>query len=577
MRDVWPAPEEGFVENPTDADYARAAREAMRRKNAPLAIEQVTAALAMRPAHEPHLRLLDEILAKFGRPLLLLKLPAEGAFFGTCAARGHALAKLGRFDEAVDALFAATVFSPETPFLPWIERWLDEPKACRVIAIGTVVRGVTSLTNPPAAGPGAEANLTAALALTERLSDQHPGDEDLATARSRLLRALDRVGEALEVLESSGELETWGGLVELAAVHGRLGDPRSRRRALERAAALRPGEASTYVDLGDDDLDQGDLERARDHYQRATELDPTRWWPRVASAYASAVVDGRDMVDLQGVPAELAARTELLASDAQIVHSRLPDPLDPLVAVIRSVAASMPDDDGRLVVRVRADRPRAPSAALAFSALMARRGREGELVVQHEPNSEKFGPLWTAMGDRALGEPSPEWRKAVSQLAQQPYRWSHWCGRAESVAAAAEVSMLDDIRATMVWPEACPAPVDAVHWIHAQQVAATLLLASAPVPATLRLEALVGLLEATDDWVGAAAALGLARLAEREPEVEAVVVEALRASVPSDDEPLHCACRAIAVAGGRVAEGDDRVIFFRLRGRARVELEGVGR
>ena len=77
---------DGYVENPTDADYAAAARWALQQKNLPLAVQQVSAALALNPLHEPHLRLLDDIVARGRGPLLLVELPEKGAFFGICAA-----------------------------------------------------------------------------------------------------------------------------------------------------------------------------------------------------------------------------------------------------------------------------------------------------------------------------------------------------------------------------------------------------------------------------------------------------------------------------------------------------------
>jgi hypothetical protein len=70
---VSPAPPDlsqgPFIENPTDEDYANAARAALAMKDHRLALEQAAAAASLRPLHAPHVALLDEAIAATKGPL----------------------------------------------------------------------------------------------------------------------------------------------------------------------------------------------------------------------------------------------------------------------------------------------------------------------------------------------------------------------------------------------------------------------------------------------------------------------------------------------------------------------------
>ncbi len=68
---------DSYIENLTDEDYAAVAREALRGKDLRLAMEQVSAALALHPLHRPHLQRItvrprptSTILTSLGSPYM---------------------------------------------------------------------------------------------------------------------------------------------------------------------------------------------------------------------------------------------------------------------------------------------------------------------------------------------------------------------------------------------------------------------------------------------------------------------------------------------------------------------------
>lgn len=178
-----------YIDNPTDDDYATAARWALQQKDFRLAVKQASAAVCLRPLHEPHLRLLDEVIARARAPLALLALPDGAIFFGLVAARARALARLERFDEALRALFEVAAFRPDIPFLRWAPAWVAAAKAAKRVAPETVAEGLSALGEAMSDRPlseGARANLEAALDVAERVQARHPPSEALAAATARI-------------------------------------------------------------------------------------------------------------------------------------------------------------------------------------------------------------------------------------------------------------------------------------------------------------------------------------------------------------------------------------------------------
>jgi hypothetical protein len=195
---------------------------------------------------------------------------------------------------------------------------------------------------------------------------------------------------------------------------------------LEGAARVRPGEVSTYLDLGDAHLDGGRLEAAREAYGRALGVDEANVWAQVSQSYASALQDGvHDVVWGHGND----PRARALALDLRAYQSRISDPIDPVVRVIRDVEmrASSQLASKANHIRVRSDRPLAPSARVAFAHVL--RGRAGSLAAIGQETGGHFGPLWETDGPVSrprFTPPPPQHMKRVANLATAPFHWDTW-------------------------------------------------------------------------------------------------------------------------------------------------------
>lgn len=561
------------VEEPSDEDYARAARYALRLHRLPRAIEQISAALALAPDSQLHLTLLDEIFAASRAPLQLVRVSGADSFFGLLAVRAEALARSGAASEAFALLTEVVAFSPHTPYVPWAHRWLRDRRFAARVSPEDVAGLLLALaplaplaTAANTASDGLNGNLSAALVLAAELAEQKPKSPHLAAARSRLLRALERYGEACAILREQGDTPEIA--IERAMNHRALGELDECRRCYEQALAARPEDPKTWIALADIWLELADLEAAEAAYGRALALESSAL-TRGKRAYLRALL---------GAESEAALELERLAhgekalrpfaSDLHAYERGLIDPHDAIAGVIRDVlqrSLAFPPGQ-RLNARVRASRPLAPSAWLAFQLGRERLGRMGSLIVEHDAGQPTASALWlrNESGFRcALSKPPAGVLDAVQRIAGLPFAWAHWAHEARA-AAMTHAGCCQELVAATAWVGDPPDDIHPVEWVHRWQIAVALLLAAARMQWETRREALM-LLLAERDWSSAAAVLGLVASAELDAGLREPVLEILTALASEPDAAQRAHARTLAISGMRIGNASEREPFARLR------------
>ncbi len=573
-----------FVEDPTDADYARAATWALSEKQHPYALLLISAALAIAPNDTEHLRLLDRILDRTRAPLAVLAL-RPGTFYGLCAVRGWALFRHGRVDEAVEHVLRAAAFEPSLRVISWIERWVDAPSTRRRVSSETLAQGTIEVVDGAEGRPPSRAvldNLQSLLHVIERAASRAETDNLLAVAGSRVLRSLARADEARAWLLAHGDARAWEVAVEAAAIAGDEEDREAREAWLKRAAEARPNEPSTWLDLGDAAMDEGNLASAREAFERAAALvegGPLTETCHCLLAYATAL-QAESATPSRSVRADALEETgsplaRRLLIDLAAYIDVLPDPVDALVGVIRNATSRASKDAGGFTVRARAERALCPSAAIAWRLGERRRGGSDTTleVSIFEPGSRAaappYGPLfdpahaWPASsrdGERARVE-----LRAIAQTAYSLDRWWDLAARAAGVDPRAFVG------AARYIPEP-PPDHDECAWVVKWQVAAGLLAARAGAPHRDN-EPLLRLLDGVGDWSSIGAVIALFRAAiDAGPEARLELAARLGTMIPPSSEPLLPASRAVAVLGSRLSEGRLRARFLALRARVAREV-----
>ena len=551
-----------WIEDPGARDYERAARWALQNKDLRTAIEQCAAALALQPLDPSLGRLFDQIVHAAKGPLRLVDVRGDRVFFGTYAARARVLAKLGRYDEAFQHLFEAAAFSPRTPFLTWGRDWLSDRRARRtrpeVVAAG-LLRFADVL------DAGDEDNARAARAIAEYFVKRHADNDALRVARARLL---GRLGETGEALASLAESSSWEAAVARAAVWREVGDDAKRIEALQDATRVAPTEGSAWLDLGAAQLDDGVLDQAAAALRRALAIED--------SAHGRALLE--HALWLEDGIAPSSDRTEHpvpgLVADRRAYTQSLPDPIDPVIAALRSIDQRC--RDGRVptaTVRVRADRSIAPSAWRAF-ALLARRHGLGDDVLDVIGNQarDQVGELWRRRGtgyEVATDPPPEEYTRAIDRVRAVPFDRAAW----RTIASENALSDPQCFIQAMPHVSSPPRDEDVTKWVHAHQVASAILCAHASARLDDRFDALEAVATgAYDDWLGAAALIGIDELATLEPGARARCEQLLVDLLPADGELLAPNVLALSVVGTSFARRSHRQPFLKLRARVRNQI-----
>lgn len=574
-----------YLEDPSAEDFARAARWALQSEDLALAIQQVSAALTFGPEDRNNLALLDAILARSKQSERLVELPADGAFWGLCAVHARWLARRGDLDGALAALFEVVAFEPSAHFLSWGVTWTASTKARRGILPMTIARGLVKLTESVRAkceSPSSlehaklerfSSNVESGLLIAERTQFKHPTHDDLRVARSRALRLLGLWAEAERCIEA-GSKKNWGVLVERAAIAAARGDASARSNWLRRAAESRPDSPETHCDLARALLDEGRLSDAVHSFEKALSLEGCPRDGVLLAAYAGALRDHKTLLPNDFPVGASPSRIQALCRDLHAYVTRLPDPIDPLIAVVRSATSRAASTHGSAPMRVRvtSERPACASLELAFQHSVSRVGKSAQLeticTARDNPASDLLSAQAVDQTHFQRHDSDATLQGIVSALARSPFGWQTWCDSASALGARTESSIWLQLSGTPADDET----LEAVQWVHAYQVAGALLAAHAGNHVELRFSDLRRTALQSKDWMSAAAVLGLRALGERYPALSHQVVALLKELVPSPEVSLGPAALAVAVSGDALAEDAERPLFVSLRQRVQREL-----
>ncbi len=557
------------VDQPTAADYALAARYALKRMQLKLAAAQAAAAMALDPQNRSHRLLLNEVTSAARDPLKLLELRSEGTFYGLAAARAWTLARKGNANEAVSLLTQVVEFRPNAPFLAWADEWRERSDFARKVeppvVAALLVRLVGALQKIEVQSGGLH-NLRSALALAEAVASLHPDSVELCAARCRVLRESGEPGEALALAESGPK--SWATRVETALAQRDLRNVDQQIEALQDAIELRPEEASTHLDLGRALTSRGRLEEATRAFDTAKQLAPAPW-SRAARSYLSWLAQpGEAAVAVLGA-VELPVAAALLR-DVHGYESALPDPFDRVVGVVRSALSRARLESRPLHARARIDGCPAPSARLAYQLGLTALGRTGELTLVGSHLPANLGGLWRSEGNvlvPSVEPPRAEVTTRVESLARTRFSWQEWTRHSVQIPS----SHADELLAVAVHAPPPPPGADAVQWLVHVHTAIALLIASSDSAWADREATIHRALSATDDWSCNIGLVAWYAAAERDPSLTAAARQAYARLLPDGRAPLPCYARTLAILGMKLG-GPHEAEWRALRARAAFSL-----
>lgn len=524
-------------------------------------------ALARDPGREDARALLDEVLTRASEPLGLFAAPGrEPEHYKTLALYAYALARAGRYQEALDRLLRVASLAPGIPYLDWAREWLDEPAVAEGVDpirfCEGLARWLGRYASPRPLSEHERRGLEHLAPVLERLLERHGEVFGLLILSASALRRVGRHRAALDCAERAYALQPgWHAATSVALVH------REARRVddaiawYERALEHDPTDISARLDLGDLLRGQRRLEEAARYYAEVLEREPDHAWAVPSLLWVRWLQSEQRewldrLVDLAGGhPPNERARDLLgeLASASKAYAAYLPEPVEASVSFLRRMGPELPEGR-RAVLTIRGFE--GPSARRAVAMHLLRKGPRRfalELRTRALPSPDPRRPrgpveylLWEFEGLRPVAAVSPPppgpCLEELLAIARAPYELEAWAEQGRALGERWGREALPVLLGSMAHPPEPPDDRDAWSWVRHVLFAAALALAYVDTGwrGSLRRLVLLSLARGPMDWSVEAAVVALAHLARSDPEIEQEVAGELIDMATSIPRPGRC-------------------------------------
>jgi tetratricopeptide (TPR) repeat protein len=525
-------------QTPTPEEDIALAKQAIAQGELQHAAFHVGAALVSDPSRREWLVVLDHIAGISSDPLSLAP-SGENNYAGTAAVRAYLLARLERFQEAVDLVISVAKAVPGSAFLPWAVDWIQRAPGqinCEVVVwyLGQIGHRISEMAADPVQKRG---TLDHVLPLIQALCRTQSPD---SMARFLFVGILRRMGHLPEMMQIASEGYALHPDHHSAAALGSalraIGDIDQACAMFEKALEYAPGDMGILLDLADLQLELGRAAVSADLYGRALSMEPQHSWA-LSSYYAAqwlatGAEEWRQKLDAYEVENADNERARDLKGHVlyPVIGQTLPEPAEASINVARKVLASWQHEKhagGSLSLKL--NYLEAPSATIAVAREFARLDPSFRIDLQIEkvqrpdprqPRTAVSYRLWTYSDKTptpAVERPSPEIAGLVATIARCPYSRPAWSRMAADPARRPDSINVMDLLSVMIYPGETPTRMRAWDWLYRNQVAAAFMLAhlDGGWTGSMRRSVLLSLANGPMDWTVNAAVIALSWIAKR--------------------------------------------------------------
>jgi len=531
-------------------------------------------ALMLFPNERPFLDLVDEVALASSDPLSLVPVSTGAVHVATAAARARILMMRKEMPAAIELLAEVVQVAPDLAYLPWVQRWLQQPGVLARFQFDqlgpTVVRAALLLGSrvpvPADANDPRLPNVAAAAEIFALLRTQFPNESILYFGEVLLRRRLGDPNATLAVAVAGVQRYPQDARIQISMLNA-LRDAKRPDEALahaRKALELDPTDGAPLYDAGWAFVDAGRAADGLRVFEQLLARFPS--YPngraafhavrfRVTSAHEDrvALVTLREREWWNDEVVRLANEVD----PVRAYFNYLPGPSDASAAAGRDISRELRHviqccgAGGELSLGVESRYLESPSVPLAFDLALRALGARGKLEVSvaevqsPDPRADK-APLpfrvWTYEGTtprRVYPAADPRVQEAIASIAGSLFRLETWDPAARVLAQQMGPDWLHGLLAALTDPPLPPnADFDAFTWTYRCQVATALVLSHLGAwqdgPGRT---AIYALLYGPTDWTTDAAIIALGFRAVTEPalrsEVESVF-QWLRGQIPSE-------------------------------------------
>ena len=520
-------------------------------------------ALMLFPNEREYLDLVDEVALSTQDPLSLVPIASGSVHVATAAARARVLMMKKDMLAAIELITEVVQVAPDLAYLPWVQRWLQQPGVLSRFnweqvgppIVRTTLRLGAAISVPPDPTDPRLPNVFAGAHILELLRAQFPQESILYFGEVLLRRRLGDPSATLAV-----------------AIAGVQRFPQDARQQVSMLNALRDAKRP---------------DEALEHARKALELDPADGAPLYDAAWAftdaGRVPDALSVMEdlLRRFPDYPSARgafhalrfkihtahedrvalvtlrerewwnSEVVGFANEIDPVRpyfnyLPGPGDATASAGRKIARELAKviqccgQGVELQLGVESQFLDSPSVPLAFDLALRSMGARGQLTIDvaevqmPDPRLDKAQVafrLWSYEGTtphRVYPAADPRAQAAIAGLAATLFRVETWDPAARTLAQQMGPDWLNALLSVMTDPPTPPdSAFDAFTWMYRCQIASALVISHlGPWQDGPGRPALYALIYGPSDWTTDAALITLAFRASTEPalrpEVEAV-------------------------------------------------------
>ncbi len=531
--------------------HVRDAREALARDDLQQAFFHVVAALTTDPLQAEWRLILDEVIRRAGDAEAVLQPDGDPALELVAAAqRAYVCASNRDFKVAIPLLASAAQRHPEAPLLLWASEWvrvdaaaaeLDPPQILDIMK--ATLPWVGLVPSPARVDDPRRRNLEAMSEVLAAVRNAASGDALVLYASACVLRRLARFDEAIELAHHAWQIDpSWSTTIGVACA---LRDSKRVDEAASwymRALALKPGETSALLDMGDMLLDAERHDEAMAAYAQVLQRSPQDPWAEPSLLYTRWKKDSqpedeellRQLAPTSDRARELLGRLEPVR--AFVDH--LPKPGGPAISALVKLADELERDPSRAhggSVAVDLLYLESPSVLTAFRLWTAARGWSVDVtfnverVQQPDPRAPKGHvdfALWAYDGGAPrplLAPPDTRVLAPLAAIAKRPFDLGDWQNQAREVAAQMGTAWIPQLACAIVHPPPLRSPKEnPFSWVLRCQIATALVVGSMqpdePWMLSTRRRALHTLALGPTDWSTDATIVVLAWTAIKDPE-----------------------------------------------------------
>ena len=510
----------------------------------------IAIALSYDPENAEYLKLVDDIVAASGDPqsLLDLEIDDEAHFV---AVKALILAKIGKFDDALNILLQIALVRPDIRYLKWVLDWEKAENFYKKVTADKICTYITdSVLNLP--DISFENYIIRdlwddILSIVGNARTVYPDDEYLAFVHAISARRALKFDEAVKIAQNSYDKKPcFMTSLALANAYRDIGKTNKALEHFSKCLDYRENDIDVRLDMADMLCQEGRESEGIRLYNEVLEDDPENSWALTSLYYFKYMSTDnpvwRNKLERFALANPENERAANLVDAITPYVGYLPEMQEATIGAMIDIAEKFehePDDNFGGKININLMYPECPSSRLSAEILLTMKNLDIPLIfsVQNIPNPDPREPrgnpehrIWVYKDGQpkaVVEPPKSEATRQIAGIAITGFNIHHWRDIANAVAEELGAESLKSLLGIMAHTPRPHLDFEPWDWLFRIQLASALVIAYLDEgwENSLRKQVLLSLLYGPADWTVTAAIVALTEIALDIPEIRGEIVD----------------------------------------------------